>query len=78
MHGQEVTGSPFPVFVSIHPSMLGKPVKIIPGFKDPSDIVINSKGEMVVAEYSGDVVVLDQDGKKLRSIKRSAFQCSCR
>ena len=71
VNGQEVAGSPFPVFVSIHPSKLGNHVKIIPGLNSPSGIAFNSKGEMIVAEYSGDVVVLDRNGKKLRSIKRS-------
>ena len=71
VNGQEVAGSPFPVFVSIHPSKLGNPVKIIPGLNHPSGIAFNSKGEMIVAENSGDVVVLDRNGKKLRSIKRS-------
>ena len=70
-NGQEVAGSPFPVFVSIHPSKLGKPVKIISGLNHPSGIAFNSKGEMIVAENSGDVMVLDRNGKKLRSIKRS-------
>ena len=71
VNGQEVTGSPFPVFVSIHPSKLGKPVKIIPGLNSPSGIAFNSKGEMIVTENSGDVVVLDNDGKKQKSIKKS-------
>ena len=59
------------MFVSIHPINIGKPVKIIPGLNEPSSIAFNSKGEMVVAEYYGDVVVLDKDGKKLISIKQS-------
>ena len=71
VNGQEVAGSPFPVFISIHPSKLGKPVKIISGLNHPSGIAFNSKAEMIVAELLGDVVVLDKDGKKLRSIKRS-------
>ena len=71
VNGQEVAGSPFPVFVSIHPSKMGKPVKIISGLNHPSGIAFNSKGEMIVAELLEDVVVLDKDGKKLRSIKRS-------
>ena len=29
VNGQEVAGSPFPVFVSIHPTQLGKPVQVI-------------------------------------------------
>ena len=71
VNGQEVT---FPVFVSIHPSKLGKPVKIIPGLNYPSGIAFNSEGEMIVTEYIGDVVLLDKDGKKLKSIKRSNYK----
>ena len=71
VNGQEVAGSPFPVFVSIHPSKLGKPVKIIPGLNCPSGVAFNSKGELIVSELLGDVVVLDKEGKRLRSIKRS-------
>ena len=71
VNGQKVAGSPFPVFISIHPSKLGKPVKIIPGLNQPSGIAFNSKGEMVVAEFNKGVVILDKDGTKLRSIKRS-------
>ena len=68
---QEVAGSPFPVFVSISPTQLGKPVNVITGMKYPNDIVINSVGEIVITESFGDVVVLDREGKRLRSIKGS-------
>ena len=71
VNGQEVAGSPFPVFVSIHPSKLGKPVKVISGLKYPTDLAVNSIGEIIVAEYTGGVVALDKDGKRLRSIKGS-------
>ena len=71
VNGQEAAGSPFPVFVSIHPSKVGKPVKVISGLKCPTDLAINSIGEIIVAEYTGGVVALAKDGKKLRSIKGS-------
>ena len=74
VNGQEVAGSPFPVFVSIHPSKLGKPVKIIPGLNNPTDVAFNSKGEMIVTESNGDVVMLGKEGKKLRSIKQSEYK----
>ena len=66
MNGQEVAGSPFPVFVSIHPNKLQKPVKIIPGLKNLTGVAINSLGEIIlsaVTESGGDVVVLDKEGK---------------
>ena len=71
VNGQEAAGSPFPVFVSIHPSKLGKPVKVISGLKCPTDLAVNSIGEIIVAEYTGDVVALAKNGKRLRSIKGS-------
>ena len=71
VNGQEVAGSPFPVFVSIPPTQLGKPVNVITGVKYPTSIAINSVGEIVITECFKDVVVLDRKGKRLRSIKRS-------
>ena len=74
VNGQEVAGSPFPVFVSIHPSKLSKPVKIIPGLNHPTDVTFNSKGEMIVTGFNADVVMLDKKGKKLRNVKRSEYK----
>ena len=71
LNGDAVSGSPFPVFVSIHPKKLGKPVQIISQLKGPSGVAINSEGEIIVSELKGDVVVLDRKGNRLRSVKRS-------
>ena len=70
-NGLPVPGSPYPVFVKISPTQLGKPVKVIGGVNTPIDIVINSAGEVLVAEKYGDVVVLDKSGKKLHNIAKS-------
>ena len=70
-NGLPIPGSPYPVLVKISPTQLGKPVKVISGVKQPIDIVINSAGEVLVAEEFGDVVVLDKSGKKLHSIAKS-------
>ena len=70
-NGLPIPGSPYPVLVKISPTQLGKPVKVISGVKWPIDIAINSSGEVLVAEESGDVVVLDKSGKKLHSIAKS-------
>ena len=75
VNGQEVAGSPFPVFVSIPPTQLGMPINVITALNYPTDLVFNSVGEIVVTEYVGDVIVLDREGKKLRSIKRSNHNC---
>ena len=69
--GEEVAGSPFPVFVSIHPKKLGKPVRVITGLREPTGVVVNSSGEIIISELNGEVVAKDKKGKTLRSLKRS-------
>ena len=60
-NGVEVAGSPFPVFVSIHPTQLGKPVRVITGVKSPRYLVINSVGEIIVTKHYNGVVVYDKE-----------------
>ena len=72
-NGLPVPGSPYPVLVKISPTQLGKQVKVIGGVNRPVDIAINSVGEVLVAEQYGDVLVLDKNGKKLRSIAKSQY-----
>ena len=62
--GQHVAGSPFPVFVSIHPTQLGKPVKVWGGVSRPTGITGNSRGDLLVTEHSGSIIKLDANGKK--------------
>ena len=69
--GQPVAGSPFPVLVCSPPTLLDKPVKMWDGFMEPWGITVNSVGEIVVAEVKGDVVVMDRDGTRLRSVNSS-------
>ena len=73
-NGVPVPGSPFPVFMKISPTQLGKPVKVIGGVNEPLDIAINSAGEVLVAERYGDVIVLDKSGKKLHNISKSQYR----
>ena len=47
VNGQELVGSPFPVFVSIHPTQLGKPVQVITGMENPYDLDITSAGNII-------------------------------
>ena len=72
--GRQVAGAPLPVFVSVPPSQLGLPVKVWDGITKPSGITVNTAGEIIVAEYYGDVVVLDKEGRRLRSINHSEHQ----
>ena len=67
VNGQEVAGSPFPVFVSIHPTLLGKPVRVITGVNDPYDVAIATTWNIVDAE-SKNVALFDKNGKKLRNM----------
>ena len=72
VNGQEVAGSPFPVFVSIHPTQLGKPVQIITGVEGPCDVNVTPAGNIFVTE-SGKVAMFDKNGKKLKEFKGSEF-----
>ena len=67
VNGQEVAGSPFPVFVSIHPTLLVKPVRVITGVKEPCDVAETTTGNIVVAE-SKNVALFDKNGKNLGNI----------
>ena len=56
VNDQEVAGSPFPVLISIHPSKLGKPVKIIPGHGNLYVSVINKNPCIQVLSDGGEVL----------------------
>ena len=71
--GQPVAGSPFHVQICSPHTRLNKPVKVWDGFKKPYGIAINSVGEIIVAECEGDIVVLDRDGRRLRTINSSEY-----
>ena len=73
VNGHEVAGSPFPVFVSIPPTQLDKPVRVIRGLTYPYFVAINSEEEIIVTERGGDVAVFDKEGKKLRKINSSDY-----
>ena len=70
VNGKEIGGSPFQVFVKIHPTQLGKPVRAISGVQNPWAITFNSKEELVVTEFTGKKVsVMDKHGTRLWSIQ---------
>ena len=72
---QEVAGSPLPVFVSIHPSNLGKPVMTIETQSCPSCIAVTSVGEVIVAGSC--IEVFDRKGVKLRTMNPSDYGLDC-
>ena len=62
--GQQVAGSPFPVFVSIPPTQLGKPVKVWTNLNFPTGITVNSVGEILVSERRGNIIKFDKEGNR--------------
>ena len=62
--GQQVAGSPFPVFVSIPPTQLHKPVKVWTNLTTPTGITVNSVGEILVSEWSGNIIKFDAEGNR--------------
>ena len=58
VNSQAIAGSPFRVFVKIHPTQLGPPVRTIIDVQKPWGIAINSKQQLVVAEDGGKKVTV--------------------
>ena len=75
INGHHVAGSPFPVYVSIHPTQLGKPIKIWTCLTKPYGITANSKGEIFVALRDGsiDIVKYDAEGKRVDLVEKSGL-----
>ena len=70
VNGKEIAGSPFRVFVKIHPTQLGQPVHTITGLYQPWGIAINSKQQLVVAEAGRKkIIIMERDGKRVHTIK---------
>ena len=63
VNGQEVAGSPFPVLVSIHPTRLDKPVRVITGIRSPCDVAVTTTGKIIVTG-SKYFLLLDRNGEK--------------
>ena len=75
INGHCSAGSPFPVYVSIHPTQLGKPVKIWTGITKPYGITANFKGEIFVALQCGttNIVKYDAEEKRVDLVKKSGL-----
>ena len=78
INGHHIAESPFPVYVSIHPTQLGKPVKIWTGITKPLGITANSKGEILVALFGGttNIVKYDAEGKRVDLVEKSGLVSS--
>ena len=78
INGHLVAGSPFPVYVSIHPTQLGRPVKMWTGLIHPMGITANSKGEILVALSKGTIIVkYDAEGKRVDLVEKSDLVHPC-
>ena len=75
INGLHLEGSPFPVYVSIHPAQLGKPVKIWTSLTRSNGITANSKGEILVALLKGatDIVKFNAEGKRVDLVVKSGL-----
>ena len=65
--GQELAGSPFPLFVSANPTQLVKPVWAVPLGCRPYDVAVNSAGKMIV-KRNNDLTVYDRQGKQSSTV----------
>ena len=78
VNGKDIVGSPFRVFVKIHPTQLGPPVRTIRGFNYPWEIAVNNKQQLVVAEWVGKKIsIMELGGKRVQTIECDKFQHSC-
>ena len=68
--GEKLAGSPFPMFVSVPPTSLGKPVKVWSGINNPTGIATNSMGEIIVT-CEGDIIKFDREGKESVLVRHS-------
>ena len=75
VNGKDIVGSPFRVFVKIHPTQLGHPVRTITGVNQPWGIALNNKQQLVVCERSGKKVsIMERDGKRVQTIECDKFK----
>ena len=79
INGHHAAGSPFPVYVSIHPTQLGKPVKIWTGLTEPIGITANSKGDILVVLRKGttNIVKFDTEGMRIDLVEKSGLDYPC-
>ena len=74
INDHHVAGSPFPVYASIHPTQLSKPVKIWTGITKPYGITANSIGEIFVALREDTTnIVKYGEGKRVDLVEKSGL-----
>jgi len=75
INGQHVAGGPFPLYVSIHPAQLGRPVKIWTRISRPSGITANSKGEIIMSSLINvpTLIKFNAEGKRVVVVKNGGL-----
>ena len=69
VNGREIAGSPFQVFVKIHPTQLGKPVRTISGISGYGIAFSNKQQELFVCDRDRNcIAVINTCGKEVRTI----------
>lgn len=76
---KEIAGSPFELFVKIHPTQLGQPVRVISGVKESFGIAFNSKrGQLLVRNVARPgVLLIDKGGNKKQAIEHDDLKRPC-
>ena len=76
VNGTQIAGSPFRVLAKLHPTQLGKPVRVVEGLDQPWQITYNNKQQLVVGEIGGKkVIVFDKDGNRIQTIESERLKC---
>ena len=66
VNGNEINGSPFTMTMYPDPTQLGSPVRVVTDLRRPYGVAVNSRGEMVVTEWSSHrVSLLDVQGQRI-------------
>ena len=69
VNDKEISGSPFTITVYPDPTQLGHPVRTVTGLNEPYGIAFNSRGEAVISECGGHIIVsiFDKRGQNNRT-----------
>ena len=75
VNGKDIVGSPFRVFVKIHPTQLGPPVRTISGVRMPFGVALSNKEQLVIVEHGKKKVsIMERDGKRVQTVECDKFK----
>ena len=79
VNGKEIAGSPFQVFVRIHPTQLGNPVRVISDVNEAFGIAFNSKRQQLLIRdvEKRCVTITDKCGKTVQTIAHDEVKRPC-